>query len=163
VRAPAPPRLIAARAAMPQECVDQRVLAMRPERMHVHAGRLVDDEHVVILVVHDERQRLRSHRARRDRRGLDGHHGTLRHRIRDRSRTPVDRQRAALDQLADLADRQDDEMRLRVVDQPQRYRPIAQSNRLPPAGYLYMPVKHISLSEPSPNWSVVPVLLTYVQ
>src|SRR5262249_51205520 len=33
-------------------------------------------------------------------------------------------------------------------------------NRSPPAGYLYMPVKHISLSEPSPQVITVLVVLT---
>ena len=54
-RAPAAPRLIAARTAVPEQRIEQRVVAVRSERMHVHAGRLVADEHVVVFVANNER------------------------------------------------------------------------------------------------------------
>ena len=58
-RTPAAPGSIRARSTVPEQRVEQRVLAMRSEGVHVHAGRFVADEERVILVTNDERHALR--------------------------------------------------------------------------------------------------------
>ena len=121
-RTPRPPRLIVARAAVPEQRVEQRVLAMRAERMDVHARRLVADEQVVVLVADHERERLGPQRDGRDRSGVDDDHVVGADRVRDPARAAADRERTARDQAADLVDRNDDEMCLRVVDEAHRYR-----------------------------------------
>jgi hypothetical protein len=88
--------------------------------MDVHACRLVAHEQVVVFVADHELERLRPQCARCERSIVDGHDRAGGHRVRNRGRAAVDRHGAARDQSADLADRHDDEVRLRVVDEPQR-------------------------------------------
>ena len=68
-----PGPLLAADAAqivdVVQQRVDQRAAGMAGRRVHDHAGRLVDDDEVAILVDDRERQRLGLAARRRPARG----------------------------------------------------------------------------------------------
>ncbi len=93
---PRAPRLAAIGADV-RESLRERPGAVAASRVHDDAGRLVDDQQVLVLVG-DRERRGRSFRGRRGVRGLDLDPLAGAHRVALRPRPPVDQHAARVDQ-----------------------------------------------------------------
>jgi hypothetical protein len=76
----------------------ERATRVTRARMDDHAGRLVDDEHVVVLVDDGKRDRLRLERFRNGRRDLDLHPFTAPQAMGRLQHLPADAHAPLLDQ-----------------------------------------------------------------
>ncbi len=122
IRSPRGPRVTRPRTCVPQQRVDQRVPAVRADGVDVHAGRLVADDEIVILVRDGDRV-VERHQRILDR-ADEAHDVTREYLVGYPAAAAVDGDATLRDERSDLADRHGHEMGLREIDQPHRLRAV---------------------------------------